>query len=73
MHNHARRLVQHNQVVVFIDDIKRNILRYDVTFLRLFYGNRDLRPFGHPRARVRHDDAVHLHRTIRNQLAQTRA
>ncbi|MNE94731.1 hypothetical protein D3C80_1927300 [compost metagenome] len=38
MHNHAPRLVDHNNIAVFISHIKRNIFGYQVSYFRFRYG-----------------------------------
>ena len=39
MHNHARRLVDNNHVVIFVNDIKRYIFGNDIRVLGLWYAN----------------------------------
>jgi hypothetical protein len=43
MHHHTRRLIDHQQVIIFIDDIERNRFGFDVG--RLDFGNRGFDPF----------------------------
>ena len=41
MHHHPLRLINHNHVRVFVDNIERYILRNRLDYLRLGHINRD--------------------------------
>ena len=71
--NHARGFVNHNQVIIFIDHIQRNILWQDVAFFGLWHVDFDICTLKNLSLGVKNDNAVHFHRAIRDQTGQTGA
>ena len=71
VYDHARRLVHHNQVIVLVNDIERDILGANMASLAS--GTRDLQlvPLSQLRARIIHHLPAHRDRPVGNQLGQT--
>ena len=67
MHDHARGLVDDNQIIVFKNHIQRDVFWYNVIIIRDFDGDFDNVTFDGLCARVRYHDPVHLHRPVRQQ------
>ena len=72
MHNHSGRLVDHNQVVIFKQNLKRNIFRQHVTFHGFRQMDDNIIAGLHPRLLIGHHHAIHLNRTFRDHPRQSR-
>ena len=64
---HARRFVYHNQVIIFIDHIQRNVLWQDVTFFGLWHVDFNISAHKNLGLRIKNDNSVHFDRAIRDQ------
>ena len=64
MHNHARWLVDHNQVVILKQNLERNIFRQHMAFHDIGYANDDIIALLHARLLIGHHRAIHLNCTL---------
>jgi hypothetical protein len=73
MHDHARGLVDDDQVRVLVQDVERDRLGHGVDLRRLFHGDRDRVAFGRCHAGIRDDRAVNRHGALCDQPDKARA
>jgi len=73
VNDHTHGFVDHDQVVIFMPDIKRDILGARLKVFGDFDRDFDLIAFGQSRAGVCDDCAVYLHGRIRHQARKARA
>lgn len=66
MDNHARRLIHNDQVIIFEDNIQRNVFTNDMAFLGHGDLNSDQCILGHAKPRVVDHDAINRNSALCN-------
>ena len=72
MHHHAGRLIDHNQVVIFKQNLERNIFRQHMAFHRFGHTNDNIIALLHPGFLIGHNNAIHLNRAFGDHARQAR-
>ena len=70
MHDHACRFVHHDQVVIFKNNVQRDVLGDNLGLLRHRHVNLEEIAFRNTRLAILGDNPIHPHETFRNQPRQ---